>query len=139
MNEPGPKFTLGVEEEYLLVDKETRALVIDPPEGHMRTYLDSLERLRGLDVGTVYPAHGPATKDGAKLIGYYLRHRAEREETLTRELALGPASVEELVPRVYADTDARMHGYAARSLLAGLEKLEDEGRAVRDGVRWRSA
>jgi len=27
-----PSFTLGVEEEYLLVDKETRALVIDPPE-----------------------------------------------------------------------------------------------------------
>lgn len=27
-----PEFTLGVEEEYLLVDKKTRALVIDPPE-----------------------------------------------------------------------------------------------------------
>ena len=27
-----PSFTLGVEEEYLLVDKETRALVIDPPD-----------------------------------------------------------------------------------------------------------
>ena len=26
-----PTFTIGVEEEYLLVDKETRALVIDPP------------------------------------------------------------------------------------------------------------
>jgi len=26
-----PRFTLGVEEEYLLVDKETRALVVDPP------------------------------------------------------------------------------------------------------------
>lgn len=30
MNEPS--FTLGVEEEYLLVDKKTRGLVIDPPE-----------------------------------------------------------------------------------------------------------
>ncbi|MDJ0750637.1 MAG: carboxylate-amine ligase [Woeseiaceae bacterium] len=27
-----PSFTLGIEEEYLLVDKETRSLVIDPPE-----------------------------------------------------------------------------------------------------------
>ncbi len=27
-----PKFTVGVEEEYLLVDKETRGLVVDPPE-----------------------------------------------------------------------------------------------------------
>jgi carboxylate-amine ligase len=30
-----PSFTLGVEEEYLLVDKETRSLVIDPPESLM--------------------------------------------------------------------------------------------------------
>ena len=27
-----PSFTLGVEEEYLLVDRETRSLVIDPPD-----------------------------------------------------------------------------------------------------------
>ncbi|MDH3616588.1 MAG: glutamate-cysteine ligase family protein, partial [Gammaproteobacteria bacterium] len=27
-----PTFTLGIEEEYLLVDRETRGLVIDPPQ-----------------------------------------------------------------------------------------------------------
>jgi len=32
MGKNEPSFTLGVEEEYLLVDKETRGLVIDPPE-----------------------------------------------------------------------------------------------------------
>ena len=32
MNLNGPKFTIGIEEEYLLVDKETRGLVIDPPK-----------------------------------------------------------------------------------------------------------
>lgn len=31
-----PTFTLGVEEEYLLVDKETRSLVIDPPDSLMQ-------------------------------------------------------------------------------------------------------
>lgn len=36
MNASAPKFTMGVEEEYLLVDRETRALVIDPPESLMR-------------------------------------------------------------------------------------------------------
>ena len=30
-----PAFTMGVEEEYLLVDKDTRELVIDPPENLM--------------------------------------------------------------------------------------------------------
>ena len=32
MNTHEPSFTIGIEEEYLLVDKETRSLVIDPPE-----------------------------------------------------------------------------------------------------------
>ncbi len=31
-----PKFTIGVEEEYLLVDRQTRALVVDPPASLMR-------------------------------------------------------------------------------------------------------
>ena len=30
-----PSFTLGVEEEYLLVDAETLELSVDPPEGFM--------------------------------------------------------------------------------------------------------
>jgi len=42
MNDAGPKFTIGVEEEYLLVDQETRALVVDPPESLMK---DCEERL----------------------------------------------------------------------------------------------
>jgi carboxylate-amine ligase len=32
MNRVEPQFTIGVEEEYLLVDKETRGLVVDPPK-----------------------------------------------------------------------------------------------------------
>ena len=32
MSNEGPPFTIGIEEEYLLVNKETRALVIDPPQ-----------------------------------------------------------------------------------------------------------
>jgi carboxylate-amine ligase len=32
MNQAEPELTIGVEEEYLLVDKETRALIIDPPQ-----------------------------------------------------------------------------------------------------------
>ncbi len=30
---PKPSFTIGIEEEYLIVDRETRALVSDPPAG----------------------------------------------------------------------------------------------------------
>ncbi len=54
-----PKFTLGVEEEYLLVDKETRGLVIDPPKALLGECEDILggqvttELLRSqIEVGT---------------------------------------------------------------------------------------
>ena len=36
MNTTGPPFTIGIEEEYLLVDMKTRALVVDPPETLMQ-------------------------------------------------------------------------------------------------------
>ncbi len=35
MDRSAPKFTMGVEEEYLLVDQETRALIVDPPQSLM--------------------------------------------------------------------------------------------------------
>ena len=36
MTRKEPSFTIGIEEEYLLVDRESRALVIDPPKGLMK-------------------------------------------------------------------------------------------------------
>jgi len=41
---PKPEFTIGIEEEYLLVDRETRNLVQDPPESVMQ---DAVSRLEG--------------------------------------------------------------------------------------------
>jgi carboxylate-amine ligase len=36
MSNTEPKFTIGVEEEYLLVDRESRGLIIDPPASLMK-------------------------------------------------------------------------------------------------------
>jgi carboxylate-amine ligase len=46
VNESGPKFTIGIEEEYLLIDKETRGLVADPPE----TLIGECQELAGEQV-----------------------------------------------------------------------------------------
>jgi glutamate---cysteine ligase / carboxylate-amine ligase len=43
-----PQFTIGVEEEYLLVDKETRGLVVDPP----KSFLGECEEKCGSQVTT---------------------------------------------------------------------------------------
>lgn len=48
MANKGPQLTLGVEEEYLLVDRETRALAVDPPEELM---IECEKRL-GIQVST---------------------------------------------------------------------------------------
>jgi carboxylate-amine ligase len=45
-----PEFTIGVEEEYLLVDKETRALVVDPP----KSLIGECEELCGSQVTTEF-------------------------------------------------------------------------------------
>jgi carboxylate-amine ligase len=42
MKTPGPTFTIGVEEEYLLVDQESRAPIIDPPRSLMTEFKERL-------------------------------------------------------------------------------------------------
>ncbi len=104
-------------------------IVIDPPEGHLQTYMESLERLLETPMTTLYPAHGPAIPDGHDLVRRYIRHRNQRQHSLANALAQGPATPEELLPRVYWDVPRSLYPIAARSLLAGLEKLEEDGRA----------
>jgi len=113
-------------------------IVIDPPEGDLAVYLDSLRAL--LEWGAacepareswnLLPAHGPWTSRGDKLVQRYLDHRAEREASLLRGLERGFHSRGELVAHVYADTDERLWPVADRSLLAGLIKLANAGHAV---------
>ena len=112
-------------------------IIIDPPEGHLATYLKSLERLKSYPTSTLIPAHGPAVRDGHKLIQKFIRHRRQREERLLRALAERPGAVADLLPRVYGDAEVRLYSYAARSLQAGLEKLAEEGRAAEGAGEWR--
>ncbi len=115
------------------------SIVIDPPEGHLATYLASLERLAQGPITTLYPAHGPAMRDGQRLVAQYLRHRRQREASLVAAIEQGGGTLEQLLPKVYWDVDARMYPIAVRSLLAGLLKLQEEGRAIERGGHWRSA
>ncbi len=111
-------------------------IVIDPPEGHLATYLASLRRLLDEPIELLCPAHGPVSAGARKLVRNYLAHRAMREGALVRALAAGARAPDELVADVYADTPVELHGLARRSLAAGLEKLAEEGRARDDGGRW---
>lgn len=113
-------------------------IVVDPPEGDMVLYVESLRRLRALPSTLLLPGHGPPIGGPAHRLDFYLGHRAWREEKLLEALAGGALALEELVPVAYDDTPPERHGPAARSALAHLLKLEAEGRAKADpDGRWR--
>lgn len=104
--------------------------VIAPPDGDMRAYIKSLERLRHLGVGRIYPGHFASIEDGAAAIDAYLVHRAEREAAILDALDR-PSRVADVVARVYTDTPQHLHPIAVFQALAHLEALEQEGRAAR--------
>ncbi len=116
-------------------------IIVEPDDGgDMRVYLESLRRLkREVDAGatTLLPAHGPPITDGGARLDFYVAHRLEREARVLAALGDAPATTTELVPAAYPDVPPPIYPLAARSLLAHLLKLADEGRARRhaDG-RW---
>lgn len=111
--------------------------VILPPDGSMREYLDSLERLKSLPIDCLLPGHGPRLDSPREVIDALIRHRLAREARLVRALAGAPGStVAELVTTVYADVPTEMHRWAGYSLLAHLIKLAEEGRAREESGRW---
>ncbi len=104
------------------------SILIDPSDGHLRTYIESLQFLETVAEGTLHPGHGPAARDGRAAIRDTLRHREERERQVIDALSSVPQSVDALVEEVYVDVDESFHPLAKRSLLSGLIKLEEEGR-----------
>ena len=112
-------------------------ILINPPEGHMRTYLDSLRRLLATPIRTLYPAHGPAHRDGAELIRYFIQHRQERELATIQSLSKTPQSIDEILPKIYDDVPESVYPIAARSLLASLIKLEEDEICQLEENGWR--
>lgn len=111
-------------------------IIIDPPEGHMRTYLKSLNRLLEIPVKTLYPAHGLPHRDGHSLIRRFLKHREKREDAIKSALKDVPRSIDQLLPDAYTDVSEDVYPIASRSLLAGLIKLEEDGFCRRQGAEW---
>lgn len=107
--------------------------VITPPDGDMTDYIASLRRIRERGFATLWPTHGPPVRAVQPFIDAYLEHRQERIDQILGALQAGPARIGELVPRLYADVDARLHPAAARSMLAAMIHLVREGRLAADG------
>jgi glyoxylase-like metal-dependent hydrolase (beta-lactamase superfamily II) len=134
-----------LEEEKLLFTgdhlMQGSTVVINPPDGDMAAYLASLRRLLDEDLEWLAPGHGFLIDAPHEVVRRTVAHRLAREaRVLDAVHAQAPASEEALLADVYADTPARLHPVALRSLRAHLLKLRDDGRVRSDDAgRWSAA
>jgi glyoxylase-like metal-dependent hydrolase (beta-lactamase superfamily II) len=111
--------------------------VVTPPDGDMAEYMASLRKLLARDDRTLYPTHGGPIRNPKPFLQAYVDHRLAREAQILACLHDGISTIPEMVARMYADTDKRLHPAAARSVQAHLIQLEREGRIHVDAGHYR--
>ena len=111
-------------------------VVIIPPSGDMKDYLDSLEKLKSLSLRSLAPGHGELMPEPVAVVDGIIRHRLTREAKVARVLAEAGGTLDELVERAYDDVPRAMFPMAKYSLWAHLLKLGRDGRAVERDARW---
>ncbi len=112
-------------------------VVIDPPDGNMKHYLQSLERVKSLAPIALLPGHGEKIDKPDVAIDWIIEHRLEREQKVVAALKANPeTTTRDLVPHVYTDVPEKLYAWAERSLLAHLIKLEDDGIATLAADQW---
>lgn len=132
-----------LEQEKLLFSgdhlMEGWTVVIIPPHGDMKDYLDSLDLLLNYSLDAIAPGHGKLIFDPVREINAVARHRLMREAKAVRVLsAVKHGTLDTLTAPVYDDVDPARHRIARYSLWAHLLKLQRDGRVQEraDGWHW---
>jgi glyoxylase-like metal-dependent hydrolase (beta-lactamase superfamily II) len=113
-------------------------VVINPPDGDMLAYLQSLAMIKKETLDYLAPGHGFLIGHPEHAIDRLVLHRLARENKILAAMKLSdtPQTIESLVKSAYEDTPAERHALAARSLLAHLYKLRQERRVHEQDDRW---
>lgn len=105
-------------------------VVIIPPSGNMKSYIESLQRLLNYPLQYIAPGHGDVMSEPTVTVDWLVNHRLMREQKVIDGLrTTGRAALDELVKVVYDDVDTSLHKMAKLSLSAHLIKLREESRA----------
>ena len=98
------------------------SVLIAPPEGNMKSYLNSLERMKNLpNLRFLCGSHGAATIDAKGKIESYIAHRLEREQKILEAIKNGAKTPREIVEKVYRDVSPELWKLAEKSVEAHLE------------------
>lgn len=108
--------------------------IVAPPDGAMRAYMASLDKLRGRTEATYWPGHGGPVREPARFLRGLAGHRRQREAAIRARLEAGDTRVADIVAAIYQALDPRLKGAAALSVFAHLEDLVARGLAVADGA-----
>ena len=102
--------------------------VIDPPDGHMGDYLDSLDRLHqrceAMGVQHILPAHGGVIDAPLQTIAQLKAHRVKRGAKVAATMQAQPdGDLDSWLPLAYDDVAPHIWPVARRSLQAHVEHL----------------
>jgi glyoxylase-like metal-dependent hydrolase (beta-lactamase superfamily II) len=103
--------------------------VVNPPDGNMNDYLDSLDLLadecKSHQLEFIMPAHGYVLGFAAQAIAQLKAHRLKREaKVISAMRALPHGTLEEWVAHAYDDVPERLWPVAARSLQAHVDRIQ---------------
>jgi glyoxylase-like metal-dependent hydrolase (beta-lactamase superfamily II) len=107
--------------------------VVAPPDGSMRDYMASLEKLRRRAEPIYLPGHGGIVREAPRFVERYIHHRQRREDAILRQLTAGEADIPSIVRGIYIGLDPRLVPAAGRSVLAHLEDLVARGLVATEG------
>ncbi|WP_375589079.1 MBL fold metallo-hydrolase [Hoeflea alexandrii] len=107
--------------------------IIAPPDGAMSDFMASLDMLLERDDRFYLPGHGGPVKEPRQFVRALKTHRRMRERAVFGRVEKGDRLIADMVKAIYRDTDPRLHGAAALSVLAHLEDLVGRGEVVTEG------
>jgi len=107
-------------------------ILLDPPEGNLHHYIESLTRLAALNPRRLLPAHGPCIENGVQALEEYIAHRHMRTGQIREALAINPGQpIEAITESIYKDLIPEAFlAVAARQVLCHLNWLETENKVV---------